>query len=217
MPTDAVVYVIDDDDAVRHSLTFLLKTAGIAARTYDSATSFLDHLPQVKAGCIITDVRMPGLSGLDLLRRLKELQIALPVIVITGHGDVPLAVEAMKSGASDFLEKPFDDEALLAAVNVALRGQGASARREADRAGIADKLASLSNRERQVLEGLVAGLPNKTIAYDHGISPRTVEIYRANVMQKMQAASLSDLVRMALIAGMLADGPTSSRDPAGRS
>jgi len=209
MPTDAVVYVIDDDDAVRQSLTFLLKTAGIVARAYDSATSFLDHLPQVKAGCIITDVRMPGLSGLDLLRRLKELQIALPVIVITGHGDVPLAVEAMKSGASDFLEKPFDDEALLAAVNVALRGQGASARREADRAGIADKLASLSNRERQVLEGLVAGLPNKTIAYDHGISPRTVEIYRANVMQKMQAASLSDLVRMALIAGVLADGPTS--------
>jgi len=209
MPTDAVVYVIDDDDAVLQSLTFLLKTAGIVARAYDSATSFLDHLPQVKAGCIITDVRMPGLSGLDLLRRLKELQIALPVIVITGHGDVPLAVEAMKSGASDFLEKPFDDEALLAAVNVALRGQGASARREADRAGIADKLASLSNRERQVLEGLVAGLPNKTIAYDHGISPRTVEIYRANVMQKMQAASLSDLVRMALIAGVLADGPTS--------
>jgi two-component system response regulator FixJ len=209
MPTDAVVYVIDDDDAVRQSLTFLLKAAGIAARTYDSATSFLDHLPQVKAGCVITDVRMPGLSGLDLLRRLKELQIALPVIVITGHGDVPLAVEAMKSGASDFLEKPFDDEALLAAVNVALRNQGASAKREADRSGIVEKLATLSNRERQVLEGLVAGLPNKTIAFDHNISPRTVEIYRANVMQKMQAASLSDLVRMALIAGVLADGPTS--------
>jgi len=209
MPTDAVVYVIDDDDAVRQSLTFLLKTAGIVARAYDSATSFLDHLPQVKAGCIITDVRMPGLSGLDLLRRLKELQIALPVIVITGHGDVPLAVEAMKSGASDFLEKPFDDEALLAAVNVALRNQGASAKREADRSGIIEKLATLSNRERQVLEGLVAGLPNKTIAFDHNISPRTVEIYRANVMQKMQAASLSDLVRMALIAGVLADGPTS--------
>ena len=209
MPTDAVVYVIDDDDAVRQSLTFLLKAAGIAARTYDSATSFLDHLPQVKTGCIITDVRMPGLSGLDLLRRLKELQIALPVIVITGHGDVPLAVEAMKSGASDFLEKPFDDEALLAAVNVALRNQGAGAKREADRSGIVEKLATLSNRERQVLEGLVAGLPNKTIAFDHKISPRTVEIYRANVMQKMQAASLSDLVRMALIAGVLADGPTS--------
>jgi two-component system, LuxR family, response regulator FixJ len=209
MPTDAVVHVIDDDDAVRQSLMFLLKTAGYDARTYESASTFLDQLPQLKTGCIVTDVRMPGMSGLDLLRRLKELQIAAPVIIITGHGDVPLAVEAMKSGASDFLEKPFDDEAFLAAVDVALRRQGTSAKREADRAGISDKLASLSNRERQVLEGLVAGLPNKTIAYDHGISPRTVEIYRANVMQKMQAASLSDLVRMALIAGVLPDEPTS--------
>jgi two-component system response regulator FixJ len=203
MQADAVVYVIDDDEAVRDSLRFLLKSAGLAARTYESATSFLNHLPQLKAGCIVTDVRMPGLSGLDLLRRLKELQSAVPVIVITGHGDVPLAVEAMKSGAVDFLEKPFDDEALLAAVNVALRDQGASAKRDADRAGIIDRLATLTTRERQVLEGLVAGQPNKTIAFDHDISPRTVEIYRANVMSKMQAASLSDLVRMALIAGML--------------
>jgi two-component system response regulator FixJ len=209
MQADAVVYVIDDDDAVRQSLTFLLKTAGIAAHAYDSATSFLDHLPQLKPGCVVTDVRMPGLSGLDLLHRLKELRIALPVIIITGHGDVPLAVEAMKSGATDFLEKPFDDETLLAAVNVALRNQDASAKREADRSEIAGKLATLSNRERQVLEGLVAGLPNKTIAFDHDISPRTVEIYRANVMQKMQAASLSDLVRMALIAGVLDDAKKS--------
>jgi two-component system response regulator FixJ len=203
MQADAVVYVIDDDEAVRDSLRFLFKSAGLAARTYESATSFLNHLPQLKAGCIVTDVRMPGLSGLDLLRRLKELHSAVPVIVITGHGDVPLAVEAMKSGAVDFLEKPFDDEALLAAVNVALRDQGASAKRDADRAGIIDRLATLTTRERQVLEGLVAGQPNKTIAFDHDISPRTVEIYRANVMSKMQAASLSDLVRMALIAGML--------------
>jgi two-component system response regulator FixJ len=209
MPTDAVVYVIDDDDAVRQSLTFLLKTAGLDTRTYESATSFLDHLPQLKTGCIVTDVRMPGMSGLDLLRRLKERQIAVPVIVITGHGDVPLAVEAIKLGAADFLEKPFDDEALLAAINVALRGQGAIAKREADRSDIAEKLATLSNRERQVLEGLIAGLPNKVIAFDHGISPRTVEIYRANVMSKMQAASLSDLVRMALIAGVLDAAPKS--------
>jgi two-component system response regulator FixJ len=209
MRSDAIVYVIDDDEAVRHSLTFLLKTAGIEARTYDSASSFLDDLPQVKAGCIITDVRMPGLSGIDLLRRVKELHVTLPVIVITGHGDVPLAVEAMKSGAADFLEKPFDDEALLTAVNAALRDQGASAKRDADRAGIIEKLATLSNRERQVLEGLVAGHPNKTIAFDHQISPRTVEIYRANVMSKMQAASLSDLVRMALISGVLDATPKS--------
>jgi len=207
MQADAVVYVIDDDEAVRDSLRFLLNTAGLVAQTYESATSFLNHLPRVKAGCIVTDVRMPGLSGLDLLRRLKELHSAVPVIVITGHGDVPLAVEAMKSGAADFLEKPFDDEALLAAVNVALRDQGASAKRDADRVGIMDRLATLTARERQVLEGLVAGHPNKTIAFDHGISPRTVEIYRANVMSKMQAASLSDLVRMALIAGMLDEAP----------
>ena len=207
MQADAVVYVIDDDEAVRDSLRFLLNTAGLAAQTYESATSFLNHLPRVKAGCIVTDVRMPGLSGLDLLRRLKELHSAVPVIVITGHGDVPLAVEAMKSGAADFLEKPFNDEALLAAVNVALRDQGASAKRDADRVGVMDRLATLTARERQVLEGLVAGHPNKTIAFDHGISPRTVEIYRANVMSKMQAASLSDLVRMALIAGMLDEAP----------
>jgi two-component system response regulator FixJ len=156
------------------------------------------------------------MSGLDLLRRLKERQIAVPVIVITGHGDVPLAVEAMKLGASDFLEKPFDDEALLAAINVALRGQGASAKREADRADIIERVATLSNRERQVLEGLVAGHPNKTIAFDHGVSPRTVEIYRANVMSKMQAASLSDLVRMALIAGVLDDAPKSEPSKSSR-
>src|SRR5882757_544068 len=209
MQADAVVYVIDDDEAVRDSLRFLLNTAGLVAQTYESATSFLDHLPRVKAGCIVTDVRMPGLSGLDLLRRLKELHSAVPVIVITGHGDVPLAVEAMKSGAADFLEKPFDDGALLAAVNVALRDQGASAKRDADRVGVMDRLATLTARERQVLEGLGAGHPNKTIAFDHGISPRTVEIYRANVMSKMQAASLSDLVRMALIAGMLDEAPRS--------
>ena len=215
MQADAVVYVIDDDEAVRDSLSFLLNTAGLAALAYESATSFLNHLPRVKTGCIVTDVRMPGLSGLDLLRRLKELHSAVPVIVITGHGDVPLAVEAMKSGAADFLEKPFDDEALLAAVNVALRDQGASAKRDADRADVIDRLATLTARERQVLEGLVAGHPNKTIAFDHDISPRTVEIYRANVMSKMQAASLSDLVRMALIAGLLDDAAKaeSSKSP----
>jgi two-component system response regulator FixJ len=175
--------------------------------TYESATSFLRHLPQIKSGCVITDVRMPDVTGIELLRRLKDLQVPLPVIVITGHGDVPLAVEAMKFGAVDFLEKPFDDDALLAAVNAALSDRGANAERQSERAQIIDRLATLSNRERQVLEGLVAGQPNKTIAFDHGISPRTVEIYRANVMSKMRAASLSDLVRMALIAGVLDGAP----------
>src|SRR5262249_19318480 len=156
-------------------LAFLLETAGLTVRTYESAAAFLRELPQSACGCVITDVRMPEVSGMELLRRLKETQVHLPVIVITGHGDVPLAVEAMKHGALDFLEKPFDDDAILTAVQTALNQQDADAKRESDRSEIIDKLATLSNRERQVLEGLVAGHPNKTIAFDHGISPRTVE------------------------------------------
>ena len=209
MTNDPVVHVVDDDEAVRESLGFLLRTAGLAVATHESAAAFLDQLPNVKSGCVITDVRMPDISGIELIRRLKACHSGLPVIVITGHGDVPLAVEAMKSGALDFLEKPFDDEALLNAVRAALRSQGADAKREAHRGEIIEKLASLSNRERQVLEGLVAGHPNKTIAYDHGISPRTVEIYRANLMSKMQATSLSDLVRMAIVGGIL-EGATAA-------
>jgi two-component system response regulator FixJ len=146
---------------------------------------------------------MPGLSGIDLLRRVRELGIEVPVIVITGHGDVPLAVEAMRSGAVDFLEKPFDDEVLLQSVRAALRQQAGAAKRQSERAGIENRLAALSPRERDVLGGLVAGRANKQIAFELGISPRTVEIYRANLMDKMQAGSLSDLVRMALIVGIL--------------
>jgi two-component system response regulator FixJ len=153
--------------------------------------------------CIITDVRMPGLSGIDLLRRMKELGIEVPVIVITGHGDVPLAVEAMRFGAVDFLEKPFDDEILLQSVRAALRQQAGAAKRQSERAEIEGRLAALSPRERDVLGGLVAGRANKQIAFELGISPRTVEIYRANLMDKMQAGSLSELVRMALIVGIL--------------
>ena len=178
-------------------------------QTYESATAFLDVAPKVEAGCVITDVRMPELSGIDLLRRLRELKLGMPVIVITGHGDVPLAVEAMKIGALDFLEKPFDDEVLLASVRSALNQLDQDQKRQAERSEIEGRLATLSNRERDVLEGLVAGHANKQIAYDLGISPRTIEIYRANLMTKMQAASLSDLVRMALIAGIL--GPDSER------
>ncbi|MBX9776504.1 MAG: response regulator transcription factor FixJ [Xanthobacteraceae bacterium] len=203
MASDAVVHVIDDDDAVRQSLEFLLRTAEVEVCTYASAAAFLDVLPTLRSGCIITDVRMPDVSGIDLLRRIQALQIMMPVIVITGHGDVPLAVEAMKIGAADFLEKPFDDDALLASVRSALNQQESDSQRNAERAEINDRLATLSNRERDVLNGLVAGFPNKTIAYDLGISPRTVEIYRANLMTKMEAASLSDLVRMAMIAGVL--------------
>jgi two-component system response regulator FixJ len=203
MPSDSVVHVVDDDEAARDSLEFLLRTAGFDVRTHETAMAFLEALPQVKTGCVISDVRMPGLSGIDLLKRLKELAVGMPVIIITGHGDVPLAVEAMKFGALDFLEKPFDDEVLLAAVRSALAQQKDTSRRHGELSQINARLTELSNRERQVLEGLVAGRPNKVIAFDLGISPRTVEIYRANVMTKMQAATLSDLVRMALVAGIL--------------
>jgi two-component system response regulator FixJ len=210
MPSeDATVHVIDDDEASRHSLAFLLQSTKLQVKTYESATAFLDVASGIRSGCVITDVRMPEISGIELLRRLRELKIAVPVIVITGHGDVPLAVEAMKIGAIDFLEKPFDDEVLLSAVRSALNRQEGDSKRQAERADVESRLAALSNRERDVLEGLVAGHANKQIAFDHGISPRTVEIYRANLMTKMAAASLSDLVRMALIAGILDHASTS--------
>jgi two-component system response regulator FixJ len=201
MTAETDAYVIDDDEAVRDSIKFLLRTAGITVKTYDSAAAFLAVAPTIGSGCVITDVRMPGLSGIDLLRRLKEMQIGLPVIVITGHGDVPLAVEAMKCGAIDFLEKPFDDDVLLASVRSALNRAEASAALETGRAEVRARIAALTQREHEVLDGLVAGKPNKIIAFDLEISPRTVEIYRANVMTKMKAGSLSELVRMVLMSG----------------
>jgi two-component system response regulator FixJ len=193
-----VVHIVDDDEAVRQSLAFLLSTAGTPVRVYESATSFLDALPSLQRGCLITDVRMPDMTGIELLQRLKSKSIELPVIVITGHGDIPLAVEAMKSGAIDFIEKPFAEESILKAVRAAEERTTSKGRQSEDEAAVAARLASLSERERQVLDGLIAGKANKTIAYDLGISPRTVEVYRANVMSKMQAKSLSELIRMTL-------------------
>jgi two-component system, LuxR family, response regulator FixJ len=203
MPDRSVVHVIDDDEALRESLAFLLETAHFEVRTYDSALRFLEVLRHAEPGCIITDVRMPGMSGLELLRQLGNMESTFAVIVVTGHGDIPLAVDAMKLGAVDFLEKPFDDNALIAAVRSALSRRERELKRDSEKLEIHGRIAALSNRERQVLEGLVAGHANKTIAFDLGISPRTVEIYRANLMTKMQASSLSDLVRMTLMAGML--------------
>jgi len=200
MADDAVAHIIDDDDALRDSLSFLLSSADIPVATYASAPEFLKALAGISTGCIITDIRMPEMSGMELLKHLKETGSPLQVIVMTGHGDVPLAVEAMRLGAADFLEKPFDDEAIIASVRNALARQKAADQGQAVRTIIQQKLEALSSRERQVLDGLVAGNPNKRIAHDLGISPRTVEIYRANVMTKMQAGSLSDLVRMTLLA-----------------
>jgi len=201
MPDNFVVHIVDDDEAVRQSLAFLLSTAGMAVRLYDSAMAFLKTLDGIQKGCLITDVRMPDMTGIELLRELKAKSMALPTIVITGHGDIALAVEAMKWGAMDFIEKPFDEEAILRAVGSAKDRAENKGHQSQDGAADAAKLASLSQRERQVLDGLVAGHPNKTIAYHLGISPRTVEVYRANLMTKMQAKSLSELIRIALFAG----------------
>jgi len=196
------VHIIDDDQALRESLAFLLRAAQLEVQSFDSAKAFLDALPDASVGCVITDIRMPDMSGIDLLRRLKELNVGIPVIVITGHGDVPLAVEAMKIGAADFFEKPFNDDQLVASVRAALQQQQGQTKRGAERAEIEHRISTLSAREKDVLTGLIEGRANKQIAFDLGISPRTVEIYRANLMNKMEADSLSDLVRMALIVQM---------------
>ena len=203
MADEPTVHIIDDDDAARDSLAFLLDCAGLAVRSYESAAEFLKAVPTMEHGCIITDVRMPEMSGVELIGRLKALEVADPVIVITGHADVPLAIQAMKAGVADFLEKPFSDDAILGAVRSALarRTDVNEARAERDR--FIALLETLSPREREVLDGLVEGRANKVIAFDLGISARTVEVYRANVMTKMKAGSLSELVRMVTIAKLL--------------
>lgn len=193
------VHVIDDDDSARESLVFLLDCAGFAPRSYASAEHFLEAAPALTSAVVISDVRMPGMSGVDLVRHLKQQGAEAPVIVITGHADVPLAIQAMKAGVSDFIEKPFDDDTLLSAVRSAFRTLTERHALERERDAINARLATLSGREREVLDRLVEGLPNKTIAYDLQISARTVEVYRSNVMTKMGANSLSDLVKMAVI------------------
>jgi len=201
MANEPIVHVVDDDPAIRDSVAFLLDTAGLASRTYDSAAALLADADHLAPGCIVTDVRMPEMNGLEMVRRLAEIGVRHPVIVMTGHADVPLAIEAVRAGVKDFIEKPFDDEALLTSIRSALAEQAGAAQREGQDPEVLERLASLSARERQVLDGLVAGRANKVIAYDLEISPRTVEVYRANVMTKMQARSLSELVRMTILAG----------------
>ena len=199
------VYVIDDDPAMRDSLDFLLGSAGFSVRVFDSAQVFLDELAKLEPGCVVTDVRMPGIDGIELLRRMHSGARKLPVIVMTGHGDVRLAVEAMKLGALDFLEKPFEDDRLIGMIETALSEQQNGSKSEAASADMAARVASLTQRERQVMQGLVTGQSNKTIAREYDISPRTVEVYRANVMTKMQAGNLSELVRFAIRAGIVED------------
>ncbi len=199
-----LVYIVDDDDAVRDSLELLLASAGFDTKTFESAQAFLAFARPAGAACLLSDIRMPGMSGLELLEAVREGENGCPVVLITGHGDVPLAVDAMKRGAHDFIEKPFDDERLISAISAAL-AQGPRAAADPVDAEAAERVASLSRRERQVMEGLIDGHANKQIARDHGISPRTVEVYRANVMTKMGAASLAELVQMAMRAGLRRD------------
>ena len=199
------VYVIDDDDAMRDSLDFLLGSANFHVTLFESALNFLDALPTIDFGCVVSDVRMPDIDGLELLKRLKAGGSLFPVVIMTGHGDVPLAVEAMKLGAMDFLEKPFEDDRLIGMIEAALKQAEPGIKIEEVTIEIQSRIASLSPRERQVMDGLIAGLSNKLIAREYDISPRTIEVYRANVMTKMQAASLSELVRLAMRGGAFKD------------
>jgi two-component system response regulator FixJ len=201
--TDPIL-IVDDDADVRDSLRALLESAGFDVRDFDSARAILAYDALAKGACLIADIRMPDMDGLLLQEELVNRRIGLPVIIVTGHGDVPLAVRAMKAGAVDFIEKPFDDDLLLQSIGRAL-AMGKESRNQASFAEAATvRVGQLTERERQVLERLVAGQPNKVIAYELDISPRTVEIHRAHVMEKLQARSLSDVVRLALAAGVSA-------------
>ncbi|AEG57404.1 response regulator FixJ [Sinorhizobium meliloti] len=199
--TDYTVHIVDDEEPVRKSLAFMLTMNGFAVKMHQSAEAFLAFAPDVRNGVLVTDLRMPDMSGVELLRNLGDRKINIPSIVITGHGDVPMAVEAMKAGAVDFIEKPFEDTVIIEAIERASEHLVAAEADVDDANDIRARLQTLSERERQVLSAVVAGLPNKSIAYDLDISPRTVEVHRANVMAKMKAKSLPHLVRMALAGG----------------
>ena len=195
-----LIHLVDDDEAIRRSVGFMLKTSGFHVRSYDSGVELLKSVPNLEPGCILLDVRMPGMNGIEVQSALKDKGVTLPVIIMTGHGDVGLAVQAMKAGAVDFIEKPFEKSVLLSAVEhgVERLRKSAANRDRADETAV--RLQALTPREREVLEGLAKGLPNKTIAYDLGISPRTVEIHRANLMTKLEVRSLSEALRIAFAA-----------------
>ena len=200
MGNELTVYVIDDDEAMRNSLDFLLVAAGFSVRVFNSAASFLDVLPGIHSGCLITDIRMPGIDGLELLRRVKCERPTLSVVIMTGQGDMALAIEAMKLGASDFIEKPFEEQRVIDAISAATTS--VTGAEETFSTEIISRVATLGTRERQVLDDLVTGLSNKAIASNHGFSSQAVDIYRANIMTKMRAVNLSDLVQLAVRAGL---------------
>jgi two-component system response regulator FixJ len=202
MSDSMLVHVVDDDEAMRQSLEFLLNAEGFTVRLYDSAKSLLQAFSGLPSGCILTDIRMPEIDGLELLRRVRGSGRALPVIVMTGHGDVPVAVEAMKLGAHDFVEKPFEDEVLFRALRSVFPRPDTKESTDPLLQQFKTRLGTLTERERQVLDGIIAGEPNKVIARNLNISPRTVEIYRAKLMGKLQVSSVSELVRWAVRAGI---------------
>lgn len=200
--SDRLIHLVDDDEAIRRSAGFMLKTSGYQVKAYASGIELMKEARELAPGCILLDVRMPGMDGLDVQQALQERGIGFPVIVMTGHGDVGVAVQAMKAGAVDFIEKPFEKAVLLSAIEEGFSRleQSGKSRARAEEAKV--RLQALTPRERDVLEGLVRGHPNKTIAYDLEISPRTVEIHRANLMGKLNVASLSEALRIAFAAGL---------------
>jgi two-component system response regulator FixJ len=202
MVNDFVVHVVDDEETFRKSLAYLLSTEGFAVRVHGSAGDFLRVAHEIRNGCLLTDLRMPDIDGVELLHRLHDLGLRIPAIVMSGHGDVPMAVAAMKAGAADFLEKPFQDQVLIESISrvASELEQNPNAPQEIER-----KLSTLTERERQVLQGIASGSPNKTVAHYLQISPRTVEVHRANIMAKMEARNLADLVRMVITAGIPSD------------
>ena len=205
MSEPPIIHLVDDDDAVRRSAGFMLKTAGFQVRSYASGVEFLAEVKNAEPGCILLDVRMPEMDGLEVQAELNKRGVAMPVIVMTGHGDVTTAIAAMKGGATDFIEKPFEKDVLFQALETAAArlAQGNRAASTAHDAHV--RISALTQREQDVLRGLVGGKPNKVIAYDLGISPRTVEVYRANVMSKLGVRSLSEALRIAFAAGLMDD------------
>ena len=197
---DPVVYIIDDDSAVRDSLAVLLSTAGLKIVTYGTAEEFLDAWSPASAGCLVLDIRMPGMSGIELLEQLASRKARIPVIIITAHGDVKIAVKAMKLGAADFIEKPFKSDVIIDSINNALQQEEHDRSTEVLVRGYLERLAQLTDREREIFDLMVQGDPNKVIAAKLEISPRTVEIHRAHIMEKLQARNLSQLVKMAILA-----------------